>query len=1138
MSVFRPSLSVYCCQLPLYVCDCVGSFSLCISPVHSGEPGLCISTVSVQAHPRTPAQAIMEAGMSASARGRNGTSAGKNLNPMRGLDQTAFIDVSMETPLNQQQPQQQSNGHPPAIMQNGPPQSQQFRGYPPAFNGPNGNNSQMYMNPQMSSSVNGLGGNNQQMMYMNPNASSMVSVPQSMGGMGMGMNMEMGMNMGMNMGGMGAMGGGGGYQQQHPGRIRQRRNSNASMGTMGTMSVNRFMKKQWNKIGGGDDDDGDGDGEDAKIELDTSENEISFEDLQHIRGDRPGFGLTDTTPYIPTLKVSAKAGSKVTGEQYRKMQMAQKKAFAMNLARQNKQAQQQQQLPPRSMSLQTFGNGGFTPNYGAGFPGGFPPNQQMPPNGMMMQQPSQQQHPLPPIQQNGVMMMPPMQMQNGMMMPPMAGGPPVNQPPFNPRSMSLQTDSAMKQRNFQSANGGPNNWNPNPVVRSQTPNSSAPNSPLMNLPSPSANSAVVGRTPASFSPKLGPSERREGNSFGADNDGTGSKEAQPTVSPPADNVSTTIPNTPRNKKSKIVSKIEFSPVTEDEDDGNDDGVAEQVRKMKHADSEDSPINETVLPTLPTVNGISNSSSQNVTPTKNLTPSKRRENGHQISRSGVGSIVSFDSLNQKDQKLKQDKLYHARNNSSQKTIFYSAAEFQAPLSQDSLAFKEEAGGITMKKQLSTQAEEAELSTSTALEDVKEDADGSADIASAPAPHVNIDDINDSLDKMVLKTSPVVNHNAFASNYGSYGDSIRDSTSSYKSVEHTQPLHLNLKETKQTNTNNNNKVNDIDRRDTYSSLSPAKTNDSGNLVDMTVSLNSHSKESSPLKAPSIRKEILARKVEIPPLKKEFTPPPSSIGLTADSVTAATSVKSTPSKIRSIDSEPRTPISITSPSHTSYFTPEQYGLLNDNTQLLQELELVTTELASSVSREIALEDNLKKRSRSMSREGSSIEKKRDSNDVNSTITDSGDSEINKRFVKDITELEIDAQLKTPSQYAATITSLTKQLNEERRRRYLVEGMLLKLQETSTGADLQDDLLNEKKKVGELTDELNNIKESEQLHKTEKDLLRVENDALKLEIEELQRKYGNMEKEVVPRLKNQVEMLEEMINSLKPSNGPFASM
>lgn len=177
-------------------------------------------------------------------------------------------------------------------------------------------------------------------------------------------------------------------------------------------------------------------------------------------------------------------------------------------------------------------------------------------------------------------------------------------------------------------------------------------------------------------------------------------------------------------------------------------------------------------------------------------------------------------------------------------------------------------------------------------------------------------------------------------------------------------------------------------------------------------------------------------------------------------------------------------------------------------------------------------------MSREGSSIEKKRDSNDVNSTITDSGDSEINKRSVKDITELEIDAQLKTPSQYAATITSLTKQLNEERRRRYLVEGMLLKLQETSTGADLQDDLLNEKKKVGELTDELNNIKESEQLHKTEKDLLRVENDALKLEIEELQRKYGNMEKEVVPRLKNQVEMLEEMINSLKPSNGPFASM
>lgn len=1086
----------------------------------------------------------MDAGMSASARGRNGASAGKSLNHTRGLDQSAFIDVSLETPINQpqqqQQQQQQFRGYPAPIMQNGLPQTQNFRGYPPGFNGPSNGGSPMYMNPQMSTSMNGFVGNGPQMMYMHPNSSSMVSVPQ-----GMGMGMPMGGYNGNNVGS---------YQQAA--RNKQRRNSNASMSTM---SVNRFMKKQWSRVGGGGGDDGDGDdgdGDDAKIEIDTSENEISFEDLQHIRGDRPGFGLTDSTPYIPTLKVSTQGGSKVTGEQHRKIQMAHKKAFAMNLARQNKQQQQQpQQQPPRSMSLQTYGNAGYAPNYGGGYPGTMAPMGTVGPMGpmnpmMMPPPPSQQQHPsLPPNQQNGTMMLP---VQTGMMTPSMTGGStyannantghhPVqmNQPPFNPRSMSLQSDSGMRQRPFQVANNGANAWGP--MMRSQTPNRAYPNGTAAN--SPTLNPAAVGRTPPSFSPRLNPTGKPNGGNNGEIlqnvQEETG-VESQPEQAPAAATSTTAIT---KSKKNKVLSKIEFSPVSEGDKDDMENGVSEQVKQIKSGinDNENSPIKETVLPTLPTVPPASSNGSRVTTPTRETgTPLRRREKGHQVTRSGVGSVVSFDSLTQKDQKAMQDKLYHLRNNSSQKTIFYSAAEFQPIASSDSLARQREDDSVNMKKQLSVQNEEPELSTSTALDDVHEGVeepnatatDSIATTGAVAPPNVNIDEINDSLDEMVLKTSPVVNHNAFGGNYGSYGDNLRNSTTSYKSVEATQPLHLNLKE------NNKNANLNPNTRDTYSSLSPAKTDSSGNLVDMSLSLNSQSKESSPLKSTSIRKDILTKKAEFPN-KREFTPPPSALGLTTDSITAATSIKSTPSKIRSSDSEPRTPISIASPSHTSFFTPEQYGLLNDNTQLLQELELVTTELASSVSREIALEGDLRKRSKSMSRGNSSVGKKQDSdcNEPDLTVTDTGDNETSKGSAKNDSEIEIDAQSKTPSQYAATITSLTKQLNEERKKRYLIEGILLKFQESPGGAEFQDDLLDEKKKVSQLTDQLNNIKESVNLHKTEKDLLEVENTALKLEIEELQRKYGNMEREVVPRLKNQVEMLEEMINSSKHVGGSFSS-
>lgn len=988
----------------------------------------------------------MEAGMGTTARGRNNAGSKDH---MRGIASTAFIDVNYETPINsnniQQQQQHQQQQQP---MMGYPPQSNvnNFRSYPPnqqgvypqpsqGYNPQMMNNSQMFMNPQMNMSINNGFNSQQPMMYINPSSSSIASVAKS----------------------------------TKP-KSRQRRNSNSSISTI---SVNKFMKKQWNKIGGGDgyEDDGDGDG---KTELEEGQNEISFDDLQHIRGDRPGFGLTDSTPYIPTLKVNMSAnGSKVTGEQYRKIQMAQKKAMAMNYARQNKQQSQQPgphqnqmmmnpgMIPPRAMSLQSYG-GGYSPF-----------NQMIPqqiPHQMSQQMSQQNGRVMAP--QNGVIPMPmsiprQQQQQHGMMVgvnPYMTGGNPSN-PSFNPRSMSLQSESAMNQRNFQT-NVGVNpssNWNSG--TQSRIPSNNNYQSRTLPSQPPNEQESLPNKILENVS------ENNIQSDFHSDRKSS--------------------------MKAKTVNKIDFSPVTAEDNDDDVNGIAEQLQDNNRSNNDASPINEDLLPTsLPKNNSSVKPESSTISNTV------RRPDQHKISRSVVDSIVSFDSVTQKEQKNKQEKLYHIRNNSSQKTIFYSASEFQANGSLDNIP---KSSNDESKQKLAIHEE--------AIDEEEP----------VPEQPININAISDSLDKLVLNASPNLNNNSFANNYGSYGNDIRKSDLSSKSAESTQPLHIGIQNfqdpIKENDIETSSPIKNVSSNSKISlPLSPAKTEDSkNNYVDMTISLKSQSKESSPSKSLSTntKKEILGEQHEDIVYKRKFTPPSSAIALIgAEPLTAATSVKSSPNKVRSIDSDPRTPISLNSLGRYSFFTPEQCGLLNDNTQLLQELELVTTELASSVSREIALEADLRKSSRVLSKDNFSMKKASSNDGVNDdTITD-----------------DIDG--KSISQYVSRITSLTKQLNEERKRRYLVEEMLLKLQESSSTAEIETELLEQKTKVGELTDELNNITENVKLHQTEKDLLTTENNTLKLKVEELENNYGYLELSVVPRLKNQVEILEDMLQNSKTTN------
>ena len=278
-----------------------------------------------------------------------------------------------------------------------------------------------------------------------------------------------------------------GFNQSRP--KHKRRNSNSSIATS---TVNSFVKKQWGKFGGrgGRNGGGDDDEEEGNDDVNASDLEITFDDLQHIRGDRAGaFNLGDSTPYIPTLKSSLSSNpNKMTGEQYRKLQMAQKKSAMMNIANSNNNNNSQQPPPPRSMSLQNYSQNPMNSRYqvqgmhpgliqGMGPGGSQNPHMSMQPRFNYGQHPNMSNQSMPlqmqmnPLPNMNMQQYPPnpmglnMQYGPGPVPRPIPGPgynaniPPQQQqqqqqgpPGFNPRSMSLQSENAINQRNWQLKN--------------------------------------------------------------------------------------------------------------------------------------------------------------------------------------------------------------------------------------------------------------------------------------------------------------------------------------------------------------------------------------------------------------------------------------------------------------------------------------------------------------------------------------------------------------------------------------------------------------------------------------------------------------------------------------------------------------
>ncbi|KAH3665925.1 hypothetical protein OGAPHI_004114 [Ogataea philodendri] len=132
-----------------------------------------------------------------------------------------------------------------------------------------------------------------------------------------------------------------------------------SLASNSSSSVNKFFKRGMKFGKGDDDDDGMGEG-DADVEVDTSTESVSFDDLKHIRGGgRYGNGSSslDTQPYIPTLSNKPKGpNGQLSNVQYRKQMTHQKKMMASQAANMGKG-------PPRAMSMQSAGPG---PGYPTG----------------------------------------------------------------------------------------------------------------------------------------------------------------------------------------------------------------------------------------------------------------------------------------------------------------------------------------------------------------------------------------------------------------------------------------------------------------------------------------------------------------------------------------------------------------------------------------------------------------------------------------------------------------------------------------------------------------------------------------------------------------------------------------------------
>lgn len=183
--------------------------------------------------------------------------------------------------------------------------------------------------------------------------------------------------------------------------------------------------------------------------------------------------------------------------------------------------------------------------------------------------------------------------------------------------------------------------------------------------------------------------------------------------------------------------------------------------------------------------------------------------------------------------------------------------------------------------------------------------------------------------------------------------------------------------------------------------------------------------------------------------------------------------------------------------YLDPAQLGILTDTEKIMHELQVVSTELASSISRELSLESKMKFK-----------------------------ENVGPSIIYD-------------TKSASKIADLVSQLNEERNKRYAVEQTLLKVANgTSYGSEVTK--LNYENSA--LKKQIVDLEEGQKSTSTKLQMLLEEKESLSLKLEKMTEQYKNLTNNVVPGLKNRIEILssgntpneslEEQVSTLRLEN------
>ncbi|GME90675.1 unnamed protein product [[Candida] boidinii] len=166
---------------------------------------------------------------------------------------------------------------------------------------------------------------------------------------------------------------------------------------------------------------------------------------------------------------------------------------------------------------------------------------------------------------------------------------------------------------------------------------------------------------------------------------------------------------------------------------------------------------------------------------------------------------------------------------------------------------------------------------------------------------------------------------------------------------------------------------------------------------------------------------------------------------------------------------------------FTVEQMGIISANSRLLHELQVVTNELADSISRELVLEDKLYSR----------------------------DTYSEKVSIKSFENINTEDRSQ-----AKEISDLTKELVEERKKRYAAEELCILVNAGES--------LNSSYKNSELATKIDQLSNELSLTHSKMEILQQDNQDISEQLEKVKQENKVLVNKTIPNLKNTVEMLE----------------